>query len=46
MTAVVIADTTQGLVPALDAIFAPYGGGEGVIPRHDGTTVYVKPNSA
>jgi uncharacterized protein (DUF362 family) len=43
MSTVVIADTTQGLKPALEAIFAPHGGVEAVIPR-DSTTVYVKPN--
>jgi uncharacterized protein (DUF362 family) len=43
MPTVVIADTTQGLEPALEAIFAPHGGVEAVIPRDD-TTVYVKPN--
>jgi uncharacterized protein (DUF362 family) len=44
MPIVVIADTTQGLKPALDAIFAPHGGVQAVIPKDNGTTVYVKPN--
>jgi uncharacterized protein (DUF362 family) len=47
MPIVVIADTTQGLKPALEAIFAPHGGIEGVIPqkfKKDGGTVYIKPN--
>jgi uncharacterized protein (DUF362 family) len=43
MPTVVIADTTDGLKPALEAIFAPHGGVEGVIPKNGGT-VYVKPN--
>ena len=43
MPTVVIADTTQGLEPALETIFAPHGGIEGVIPKN-GTTVYIKPN--
>ena len=44
MTTVVIADTkAEGLKPALDAIFAPYGGVGAVIPRTGGT-VYIKPN--
>ena len=44
MTTVVIADTDRGLKEALDEIFAPHGGVEGVISRDAGTTVYVKPN--
>jgi len=28
----------------VEAMFAPHGRVEGVVPRHDGTTVYVKPN--
>jgi uncharacterized protein (DUF362 family) len=45
MPIVVIADTTQGLEPAIDAIFAPHGGVEAVIPKDSNTaTVYVKPN--
>jgi len=43
MSTVVIADTTQGLKPALEAIFAPHGGVRAVIPRNGGT-VYIKPN--
>jgi uncharacterized protein (DUF362 family) len=43
MTTVVVASTTEGLGLALDDLFAPYGGIEGVLPRTDGT-VYVKPN--
>lgn len=43
MPVVVIADTTQGLQPALQAIFAPHGGVEAVIPKAGGT-VYIKPN--
>jgi len=43
MPTVVIADTTQGLRPALEDIFAPHGGVEAAIPRNGGT-VYVKPN--
>jgi hypothetical protein len=42
-----IADTTQGLKPALEVIFAPHGGVEAVIPSENkdgGGTVYVKPN--
>jgi uncharacterized protein (DUF362 family) len=44
MTAVVIADATQGLKVALEEIFAPYGGIDAVIPR-DVKKVYVKPNA-
>ncbi len=47
MPIVTIADTTKGLKPALEAIFAPHGGIEGVIPqkiKDGGGTVYVKPN--
>jgi len=45
MPIVVIADTTQGLEPAIEAIFAPHGGVEAVIPKDSSTaTVYVKPN--
>jgi len=47
MPVVIIADTTQGLKPALEAIFAPHGGVEAVIPQKNkdrGTTVYIKPN--
>ncbi len=43
MPTVVIADTTQGLKPALEAIFAPHGGVGAVIPRNGGT-IYIKPN--
>jgi len=43
MSIVVIADTTEGLEPALETIFAPHGGVEGVIPEDD-ATVYIKPN--
>ena len=43
MTLVVIADTTRGLKPALEQVFASHGGVEAVIPRTGGT-VYVKPN--
>ncbi|MCJ7707494.1 MAG: DUF362 domain-containing protein [Anaerolineales bacterium] len=43
MPVVVIADTTQGLKPALQAIFAPHGGVEAVIPKAGGT-LYIKPN--
>jgi len=43
MPAVVIADTTRGLKPALDAIFAPHGGVEALIPQDVGT-IYIKPN--
>jgi len=39
---VTIADTTNGLPAALEAIFAPYGGVANVIPS--GSRVYVKPN--
>jgi uncharacterized protein (DUF362 family) len=45
MPIVVIADTTQGLEPAIEEIFAPHGGIEAVIPKDSSTaTVYVKPN--
>lgn len=45
MPIVVIADTTQGLEPAIEEIFSPHGGVEAVIPKDSGaTTVYVKPN--
>jgi len=45
MTTVVVVDTkTKGLPEALDAVFAPWGGLNGVIPHHDGT-VYLKPNA-
>ncbi len=43
MPVVVIADTNQGLASALDAIFAPHGGVEAVIPRNGGT-IFIKPN--
>jgi uncharacterized protein (DUF362 family) len=43
MPVAVIADTTQGLKPALQAIFAPHGGVEAVIPKAGGT-LYIKPN--
>ncbi len=43
MPIVVMADTTPGLTPALDEVFAPHGGIEAVIPKNGGT-VYVKPN--
>jgi uncharacterized protein (DUF362 family) len=39
---VTIADTTNGLPAAFDAIFAPYGGIAKVIPA--GSKVYLKPN--
>jgi len=39
---VTIADTTNGLPAALEAIFAPYGGVANVIPS--GSRVYIKPN--
>jgi uncharacterized protein (DUF362 family) len=39
---VTIADTTDGLPAAFEAIFAPYGGVASVIPA--GSKVYVKPN--
>jgi len=39
---VTIADTTQGLSAAFDAIFAPYGGIAKVIPA--GSRVHIKPN--
>jgi uncharacterized protein (DUF362 family) len=44
MPIVAIADTTGGLKPALDQIFAPHGGVQAVIPKNGGT-VYVKPNA-
>ncbi len=44
MTVVVIAETTRGIQPGLEEIFAPYGGVGGVIPRNTGT-VYIKPNA-
>jgi uncharacterized protein (DUF362 family) len=43
MTTVVISDTTRGLAPALQEIFAPHGGVKAVIPQ-DGGVVYIKPN--
>jgi uncharacterized protein (DUF362 family) len=43
MPTVVISDTTAGLRPALEALFAPHGGVEEVIPKTAGT-VFVKPN--
>jgi len=43
MSIVVIADTTQGLKPALEEIFEPHGGIKSVIPKNGGT-IYVKPN--
>lgn len=43
MSLIVIANTTEGLKPALDQIFAPYRGVEAVIPRNV-NTIYVKPN--
>jgi uncharacterized protein (DUF362 family) len=39
---VTIADTTNGLPAAFDAIFAPYGGVASVIPA--GSKVHIKPN--
>ena len=39
---VVIADTTDGLQNAFEAIFAPFGGVDAVIPS--GSKIYVKPN--
>lgn len=44
VTNVVIADTTGGLGPALESVFAPFGGVNSVIPRSTGT-VFVKPNA-
>ncbi len=47
MPVVTIADATQGLKSALEAVFAPHGGVEGVIPpqiKDGGGTVYIKPN--
>ncbi|MEA3341689.1 MAG: DUF362 domain-containing protein [Chloroflexota bacterium] len=43
MPIVVISDTTQGIEPALEEIFAPHDGVERVIPKN-GATVYIKPN--
>lgn len=43
MTTVVLAGTTTGLARAIEAIFAPHGGVEAVIPRAAGR-VYIKPN--
>jgi uncharacterized protein (DUF362 family) len=43
MTTVVISDTTRGLAPALQEIFAPHGGVKAVIPQNGGA-VYIKPN--
>jgi uncharacterized protein (DUF362 family) len=43
MTTVVVADTTAGLEGALEAILAPHGGVEALIPKAAGT-VYIKPN--
>ena len=40
---VIIADTTSGLPAAFEAVFAPYGGVDSVIPS--GSKVYVKPNA-
>jgi uncharacterized protein (DUF362 family) len=40
---VTIADTTGGLPAAFEAVFAPHGGVEAVIPS--GSKVYVKPNA-
>jgi uncharacterized protein (DUF362 family) len=48
MSVVVIAHTTQGPKPALDAIFSPHGGIEAVIPprnKDGGGTLYIKPNA-
>jgi len=39
---VTIADTTKGLTAAFDAVFAPYGGVNVVIPA--GSKVHIKPN--
>jgi uncharacterized protein (DUF362 family) len=47
MFTVVIADVVRGLKPAIEEIFAPHGGIEGVIPpqiKDGGGTVYIKPN--
>ncbi|HSJ57918.1 MAG TPA: DUF362 domain-containing protein [Anaerolineae bacterium] len=44
MTTVVIADTRAGIEPALDEVFAAFGGVGGAIPA-DGRPVYVKPNA-
>ena len=43
MSVVVVAHTTRNVEPALEEIFAPYGGVKGVIPRNGGM-VYIKPN--
>jgi len=43
MTIVHIANTLEGIQPAIDAIFSSHGGVESVIPKNGGT-VYVKPN--
>lgn len=43
MTTIVIADTTQGLKEALDAVFIPFGGVRQALPPCGGT-LYVKPN--
>lgn len=43
MPIVVIAETGHGLAQALEAIFAPQGGVEAVIPKNGGT-IYIKPN--
>jgi uncharacterized protein (DUF362 family) len=43
MPTVVVANAVQGIKPAIEAIFAPHGGVEAVIPKTGGT-VYVKPN--
>jgi uncharacterized protein (DUF362 family) len=40
---VTIADTTSGLAAAFDAVFAPYGGVNKVIPA--GSKVHIKPNA-
>jgi len=43
MTIVHIANAVRGIQPAIEAIFAPHGGVEAVIPQNGGT-VYIKPN--
>jgi uncharacterized protein (DUF362 family) len=43
MPTVVVANAVQGVKAAIEAIFAPYGGVEAVIPKTSGT-VYIKPN--
>lgn len=43
MPTVVVANAVHGIKPAIEAIFAPHGGVEAVIPKVSGT-VYVKPN--